>query len=84
MDDYIIRENSLGFVGLGYDLDYKDKIFTNMTDEEVSVVIGKIVKAAKTEASKGKQFKITEESLNEYEIKGLNPDYLYRIEIYAE
>lgn len=84
MTDYIMREDNSGYIGVGYDLDYKDKIFPDMTDEEVSVVIGKIVKAAKAEASKGKQFKITEGSLNEYEIEGLNPDYLYMIEIYAE
>ena len=84
MDDYIIRENSLGFVGLGYDLDYKDKIFPNMTDEEVSVVIGKIIQAAKSEANKGKKFKVTEESLKDNDIKGLNTDYLHMIKISTE
>ncbi|WP_422485432.1 hypothetical protein [Gudongella sp. DL1XJH-153] len=84
MDDYILREESSGIVGVGYDLDYKDKIFPGMSDDEVSKVIGKIVKAAREEASNGKKYEITEESLNELGIKGLDPNYLHMIQISAE
>ncbi len=84
MTDYILRDESSGIVGVGYDLDYKDKIFPEMSDDEVSKVIGKIVQAAREEASKDKKFQITEESLNEYGIGGLDPDYLHMIQITTE
>ncbi len=69
---------------MGYDLDYKQKIFPGMSDNEVSEVIGKIVQVAREEASNGKKIQITEESLNEYGIEGLDPNYLHMIQISTE
>jgi hypothetical protein len=82
MTDYILTENT-GFTGIGYDLDYKDRIFPGMSDEEVSAVISKILDAARQEADKGKNFQLTEDLLKEYGIEGLDPVYMDMLNIVA-
>lgn len=82
MTDYILTEES-GFTGIGYDLDYKDKIFPGMSDKEVSAVIGRILDAARVEADKGENFQMTEDLLKEYGIEGLDPEYIHMLNIVA-
>lgn len=72
------------FIGIGYNLEYKDKIFLDMTDLEIAEAIDKITDAAKIKAKKGKRFKITEEELEKLDIKGLDPQYLNMIKISTE
>ena len=72
------------FVGIGYNLEYKGKIFPNMTDSEIDEVINKITIAAGKRAKDGKRFKVNEEELKELGITGLNPDYLHMIKISTE
>lgn len=80
--DYL--DERVGVVGIGYDLEYKDKIFPNMTESEIEEVIEKIIVAAKEKANKGETFKITEEELERLGIKGLDPKYLDKIKISTE
>lgn len=72
------------FIGIGYDLDYKEKIFPNMTEEEIQEAIDKIMRAAREKAGKGEKFKITEEELEKLNITGLDPQYLDKIKISTE
>ena len=80
--DYL--DERVGVVGIGYDLEYKDKIFPNMTESEIEEVIEKIIVAAKEKANKGETFKITEEELERLGIKGLDPQYLDKMKISTE
>lgn len=78
--DYILTEET-GFTGIGYDLDYKDKIFPEMTDKEVSAVLSRILDAVRLETDKGEVFQLTEEIAEEYGIQGLDPEYMDLLEI---
>lgn len=78
--DYILTEET-GFTGIGYDLDYKDKIFPEMPDKEVSAVLSRILDAARLETDKGEVFQLTEEIAEEYGIQGLDPEYMDLLEI---
>jgi hypothetical protein len=78
--DYILTEET-GFTGIGYDLDYKDKIFPGMSDKEVSAVISRILDAVRLETDKGEVFQLTEEIAEEYGIQGLDPEYMDLLEI---
>ncbi len=80
MTDYILTEET-GFTGIGYDLDYKDKIFPGMSDKEVSAVISRILDAVRLETDKGEVFQLTEEIAEEYGIQGLDPEYMDLLEI---
>ncbi|MDY0236563.1 MAG: hypothetical protein RBR71_11060 [Gudongella sp.] len=81
-EDYLDEREP--FIGIGYNLEYKDKIFPDMTDLEIQVVIGKISSAAAEKAKKGEKFKVTKEELEELQITGLDPRYLDMIKISTE
>ena len=49
-EEYLAKR--VPFVGIGYELEYKDKIFPNMTDLEIEEVIGRISIAAAEKAKK--------------------------------
>ncbi|MCR3955268.1 MAG: YobA family protein [Gudongella sp.] len=80
MTDYILTEKT-GFTGIGYDLDYKDRIFPGMSDKEVSAAISRILDAARLETDKGEVFQLTEEIAEEYGIEGLDPEYMNMLDI---
>jgi hypothetical protein len=69
-------------IGTSYNLEYKGKIFPNMTDSEIDEVFDKIITIAHKKAKEGEEIKVTEEELRELGITGLNPDYLDMIEIH--
>lgn len=80
--DYL--DERVGIIGIGYDLEYKDKIFPNMTELEIEEVIEKITVAAREKANEGEIFKITEEELERLDIEGLDPKYLDKMKISTE
>jgi hypothetical protein len=78
------KQDKVPFIGIGYNLEYKSKIFPNMTDSEIDEVINKIIIAASERAKEGKKFKVTEEELEKLGITGLDPHYLDMIKISTE
>lgn len=82
-DKEYLAEREL-LIGFYYDLEYKDKIFPDMTDLEIEEVIGRISIAAAEKVKKGEKFKVTEEELEELHITGLDPQYLDMIKISTE
>lgn len=55
--------------GIGYDLEYKEKLFPNMTDVEIEEILGRIIVAVAEKTFKGEKFEITEEELEVYHNK---------------
>lgn len=80
--EYLAEREPL--IGFYYELEYKDKIFPDMTDLEIEEAIGKISSAAGKRAKKGEKFKVTEEGLDKLHIIGLDPQYLDMIKISTE
>ncbi|MEY8417487.1 hypothetical protein AAK964_14490 [Tissierella praeacuta] len=78
------KQDKVPFIGIGYNLEYKSKIFPNMTDLEIDEIINKITIAASERTKEGKKFKITEEELEKLGITGLDPYYLDMIKISTE
>lgn len=78
------KQDKVPLIGIGYNLEYKSKIFPNMTDLEIDEVIDKIMIVAGERAKEGKKFKITEEELEKLGITGLDPHYLDMIKISTE
>lgn len=70
--------------GIGYDSEYKEKLFPNMTDVEIQDILGRIIAAAAEKTFKGEKFEITEEELEILGIKGLDTQYLNMIKISTE
>ena len=71
-------------VGIGYNLEYKHKIFPDISDEEIDEITAKILDEAKSRARKGELFKVTEDELEKLGITGLDPSYLHMIKISTE
>lgn len=69
--------------GISYDLEYKEKLFPNMTDLEIQDILGRIIAVA-GKTFQGEKFEVTEEELEILGIKGLDPKYFDKILISTE